>query len=148
MTTILWDAFTPLQSLEGGLLIGLASATLILLIGRIAGISGILGTLMQRDAWAHYFGWGWRLAFMVGLIASPLVWQLFAPLPAIELPSNPRVIVLAGLLVGFGSRLGSGCTSGHGVCGIARLSRRSIVATLTFMAFGAITVFVVRHVLN
>lgn len=148
MTTILWDSFQPGTALAGGVLIGVASAMLIVLIGRIAGISGILGTLMQHDAWAHYFGWGWRLAFMVGLLASPLVWQLFAPLPAIELPSNPRIIVLAGLLVGFGTRLGSGCTSGHGVCGLSRLSRRSLAATITFMAFGALTVFVMRHVLN
>ena len=148
MTTILWDSFQPGPALAGGLLIGVASAMLIVLIGRIAGISGILGTLMQRDAWAHYFGWGWRLAFMAGLLVSPFVWQLFAPLPAMELPSNPRIIVLAGLLVGFGTRLGSGCTSGHGVCGLSRLSRRSLAATLTFMFFGALTVFVMRHVLN
>ena len=146
--TILWNEFTPWASLAGGLLIGLSAALLIALLGRIAGISGILGTLMQRDAWAHYFGWGWRLAFMVGLLASPLVWQLFAPLPAMELPSNPRIIVLAGLLVGFGTRLGSGCTSGHGVCGLSRLSRRSLAATLTFMFFGVLTVFVMRPVLN
>lgn len=148
MTNILWESFTPVQSLAGGALIGLSAALLIVLIGRIAGISGILGTLMQRDAWAHYFGWGWRLAFMVGLLASPLIWQLFAPLPAMQLPENPRLIVLAGLLVGFGTRLGSGCTSGHGVCGLARLSRRSLAATVTFIAFGALTVFVLRHVVN
>lgn len=148
MTNILWESFTPVQSLAGGALIGLSAALLIVLIGRIAGISGILGTLMQRDAWAHYFGWGWRLAFMVGLLASPLIWQLFAPLPAMQLPENPRLIVLAGLLVGFGTRLGSGCTSGHGVCGLARLSRRSLAATVTFIVFGALTVFVLRHVLN
>ncbi|WP_313296934.1 YeeE/YedE family protein [Diaphorobacter sp.] len=148
MTNILWESFTPVQSLAGGALIGLSAALLIVLIGRIAGISGILGTLMQRDAWAHYFGWGWRLAFMVGLLASPLIWQMFAPLPAMQLPENPRLIVLAGLLVGFGTRLGSGCTSGHGVCGLARLSRRSLAATVTFIAFGALTVFVLRHVLN
>ena len=146
--TILWDAFSPGHALAGGALIGLACSLLIVLIGRIAGISGILGTLMQRDAWAHYFGWGWRLAFMVGLLVSPFVWQLFAPLPAMELPSNPRIIVLAGLLVGFGTRLGSGCTSGHGVCGLSRLSHRSMAATITFMFFGALTVFVMRHVLN
>lgn len=148
MTNILWESFTPVQSLAGGALIGLSAALLIVLIGRIAGISGILGTPMQRDAWAHYFGWGWRLAFMVGLLASPLIWQLFAPLPAMQLPENPRLIVLAGLLVGFGTRLGSGCTSGHGVCGLARLSRRSLAATVTFIAFGALTVFVLRHVVN
>ncbi|WP_353235818.1 YeeE/YedE family protein [Diaphorobacter ruginosibacter] len=148
MTHILWDSFQPGHALAGGVLIGVASAMLIVLIGRIAGISGILGTLMQRDAWAHYFGWGWRLAFLLGLLASPFIYQLFAPLPEMQLPGNPRIIVLAGLLVGFGTRLGSGCTSGHGVCGLSRLSRRSFAATLTFMFFGALTVFVMRHVLN
>ena len=148
MTTILWDSFQPAPSLVGGMLIGLSAAALIVLVGRIAGISGILGTMMQRDAWGHYLGWGWRLAFIVGLLIAPFVWQLFAPLPAIELPTNPRLIVLAGLLVGFGTRLGSGCTSGHGVCGLSRLSRRSLAATVTFIAFGALTVFVMRHVLN
>lgn len=148
MTHILWDSFQPATALAGGVLIGVASAILIVMIGRIAGISGILGTLMQRDAWAHHFAWGWRVAFLGGLLTSPLVYQLFAPLPAIELPDNPRLIVLAGLLVGFGTRLGSGCTSGHGVCGLSRLSPRSLAATLTFMFFGALTVFVMRHVLN
>lgn len=145
--TILWNSFTPWSSLAGGMLIGLAAALLIVLLGRIAGISGIVGALLQRSSWASVANWGWRAAFVIGIVAAPLVWQLIAPLPPMEMPSNPLVIVLAGLLVGFGTRLGSGCTSGHGVCGLSRLSLRSLAATLTFIGAGAATVFVVRHVL-
>ncbi|WP_312129873.1 YeeE/YedE family protein [Diaphorobacter nitroreducens] len=145
--TILWNSFTPWSSLAGGMLIGLAAALLIVLLGRIAGISGIVGALLQRSSWASVANWGWRAAFVIGMVAAPLVWQLIAPLPLMEMPSNPLVIVLAGLLVGFGTRLGSGCTSGHGVCGLSRLSLRSLAATLTFIGAGAATVFVVRHVL-
>lgn len=145
--TILWNSFTPWTSLAGGMLIGLAAALLIVLLGRIAGISGIVGALLQRSSWASVANWGWRAAFVIGMVAAPLVWQLIAPLPPMEMPSNPLVIVLAGLLVGFGTRLGSGCTSGHGVCGLSRLSLRSLAATLTFIGAGAATVFVVRHVL-
>ena len=145
--TILWNSFTPWSSLAGGMLIGLAAALLIVLLGRIAGISGIVGALLQRSSWASVTNWGWRAAFVIGMVAAPLVWQLIAPLPPMEMPSNPLVIVLAGLLVGFGTRLGSGCTSGHGVCGLSRLSLRSLAATLTFIGAGAATVFVVRHVL-
>ena len=108
---------------------------------------GIVGALLQRSSWASVANWGWRAAFVIGMVAAPLVWQLIAPLPPMEMPSNPLVIVLAGLLVGFGTRLGSGCTSGHGVCGLSRLSLRSLAATLTFIGAGAATVFVVRHVL-
>ena len=145
--TILWNSFTPWSSLAGGMLIGLAAALLIVLLGRIAGISGIVGALLQRSSWASVANWGWRAAFVIGMVAAPLVWQLIAPLPPMEMPSNPLVIVLAGLLVGFGTRLWSGCTSGHGVCGLSRLSLRSLAATLTFIGAGAATVFVVRHVL-
>lgn len=145
--TILWNSFTPWSSLAGGMLIGLAAALLIVLLGRIAGISGIVGALLQRSSWASVANWGWRAAFVIGMVVAPLVWQLIAPLPPMEMPSNALVIVLAGLLVGFGTRLGSGCTSGHGVCGLSRLSLRSLAATLTFIGAGAATVFVVRHVL-
>lgn len=144
---IQWAAFTPGAALAGGLLIGLAASAMVLFLGRIAGISGIVGALLQRASWRNRSQWGWRLAFTVGLLSAPLLWQLFAALPAIQLQAAPAAIVLAGLLVGFGSRLGSGCTSGHGVCGIARLSMRSVVATLVFMATAALTVFVVRHAL-
>ena len=144
--SILWNEFTPWTSLAGGLLIGLSAALLIALLGRVAGISGITGALLQMPTWSAVKQWGWRLAFIAGTVAAPLVWQWFAPLPAMEMPSNPVIIIVAGLLVGFGTRMGSGCTSGHGVCGLSRLSMRSLAATLTFIATGAITVFVMRHV--
>ncbi|MEG0149218.1 MAG: YeeE/YedE thiosulfate transporter family protein [Comamonas sp.] len=145
---IAWEAFTPFASLAGGLLIGLAAALLLVMLGRVAGISGILGRLLQSGGWGSAAQWGWRTAFVLGLLLSPWVWQRFAPLPAMDMPSNPLLIVAAGLLVGFGTRLGSGCTSGHGVCGLSRLSPRSLAATLVFMAAGAATVFVLRHVLG
>ncbi len=144
---ILWNEFTPWSALAGGLLIGLSAALLIALLGRVAGISGITGALLQVPTWSSVKQWGWRLAFILGMVSAPLVWQLFAPLPDMQMPSNPLVIIAAGLLVGFGTRMGSGCTSGHGVCGLSRLSVRSLAATITFMATGAITVFVIRHVI-
>lgn len=145
--SIYWEAFTPWSALAGGALIGLAAALMVVLLGRIAGISGIVGNLLQTATWGSVGQWGWRVAFVLGMVAAPIVWQWFAPLPAMEMPSNPWVIGLAGLLVGFGTRLGSGCTSGHGVCGLSLLSLRSLAATLMFMATGVLTVFVVRHVL-
>ncbi len=139
------DHFTPISSAVGGALIGLAAAILWLGIGRIAGISGIIGNLRitrPRDL-------AWRLAFLLGLIAAPVLWVLAggAP-PSILLPSSPALIVTAGLLVGVGTRLGSGCTSGHGVCGVARLSPRSLVATTLFMATAIATVCVTRHLIG
>lgn len=145
---ILWNEFTPWSSLAGGLLIGLSASSLVAALGRIAGISGIIGALLQRPSWKSVSNWGWRLAFIIGMVTAPLIWQLFAPLPAMQMPSNSVLIIVAGLLVGFGTRLGSGCTSGHGVCGLSRLSLRSLAATLTFIATGAITVFVMRHVIG
>lgn len=145
---ILWNEFTPWSSLAGGLLIGLSASILVAALGRIAGISGIIGALLQRPNWKSVSNWGWRLAFIIGMVTAPLIWQLFAPLPAMQMPSNSVLIIVAGLLVGFGTRLGSGCTSGHGVCGLSRLSLRSLAATLTFIATGAITVFVMRHVIG
>jgi len=146
--SIAWDLFTPGASLAGGVLIGAAAAIMVLWLGRIAGISGIVGNLLQASTWRSPQQWAWRLAFVVGMLAAPLVWQLFAPLPQVNMPSNPLLIIAAGLLVGFGTRLGSGCTSGHGVCGLSRLSLRSLAATLMFMATGVITVFVLRHVVG
>lgn len=138
--------FSPWRTLAGGMLIGLSAALTAVLLGRIAGISGIVGNLLQPATWRRSGEWHWRLAFVLGLLAAPLVWQIFGPLPAMALPSDPLVIISAGLLVGYGTRLGSGCTSGHGVCGLARLSPRSLVAVLTFMATGMLTVSVMRHV--
>ena len=145
---IAWDLFTPGPALAGGVLIGVAAALMIALLGRIAGISGIVGHLLQAATWRSPQQWAWRLAFVVGMLAAPLLWQLFAPLPQVEMPRNPLVIVAAGLLVGLGTRLGSGCTSGHGVCGLSRLSLRSLAATLVFMVTGALTVFVMRYVVG
>jgi uncharacterized membrane protein YedE/YeeE len=140
--TIDWTAFSPGSALLGGMLIGLAAAMFALLNGRIAGISGILGDLLQRAA-----DRGWRIAFLLGLVVAPLAWRAVAPLPDIRVSAGWPLLVVAGVLVGLGTRYGAGCTSGHGVCGISRLSPRSIVATLTFMAAGFATVFVTRHVL-
>lgn len=142
--SINWNAFTPWTALAGGLLIGFAAAMLLLLNGRIAGISGIAGGLLKpvRGDVA------WRAAFIAGLVGAPLVYALFAALPAMEVDAGYGTLVAAGLLVGVGTRYGSGCTSGHGVCGLSRLSLRSLVATATFMGAGFATVFLVRHVLG
>ena len=131
--------------LAGGVLIGLSAVLLMLANGRIAGISGIVGGLFGGGSGEA----GWRLAFVAGLIAGPFAATLFgAPLPEIGIDASVPVILVAGLLVGFGSRLGNGCTSGHGVCGLARLSPRSLAATLTFMTVGAAVVFVAHHMLR
>jgi uncharacterized protein len=133
--------FTPLSGLIGGALIGLASAALMLSAGRLAGVSGILGGLLTTAS-----DRGWRLAFIVGLIAAALIGPLFGTPTAAHLSSSNLVLyAAAGLLVGFGSRMGNGCTSGHGVCGFARVSTRSIMATVVFMATAFVTVVLVRH---
>ena len=136
-----WANFTPWASFAGGVSIGLAVALLVLFNGRIAGVSGILGGLLQwpkGDA-------AWRLAFLLGLVAAPAAYSLFAPLPAVRVDAGTATLVAAGLLVGLGTRYGAGCTSGHGVCGLSRRSPRSLVATAAFMAAGFVTVFIVRH---
>ncbi len=133
--TIDFSHFTPLSSLGGGVLIGLAAILLIHFCGRIAGISGIAAGMLTKQTRTE----GWRMAFLAGLIGSPLLFSLFFPLPDINVPTSWPMIIVAGLLVGIGSRLGSGCTSGHGVCGLSRFSKRSLVATLTFMAVGIAT---------
>jgi uncharacterized protein len=136
--------FTPISSLLGGLLIGLAAAVLWLANGRIAGISGIVGALPS----ARSGDVAWRVAFLGGLIVSPLLWAALAGPPVVSLEASLPTVIAGGLLVGFGTRLGGGCTSGHGVCGLARFSRRSIVATFVFMVAGFATVFVARHVVG
>jgi uncharacterized membrane protein YedE/YeeE len=138
-----WIHFTPLASLGGGLLIGLGAAVLLLANGRIAGISGIAGGLL-RPARGDI---GWRLAFLLGLLAAPLIWLAMRAMPPAQIDDTPALLALSGMLVGLGTRFGSGCTSGHGVCGIARLSPRSLVATGCFMLAGFLTVYLVRHVL-
>ena len=137
--------FTPLSAATGGLLIGLASALLLFANGRVAGISGILGQAMWPTAGEER---GWRIAFIAGLpIGAAIIFRMSGPLE-IEIEASVPVLVLAGLLVGVGTRLGNGCTSGHGVCGMSRGSSRSIAATLAFMAVAGVAVFAVRHVLG
>lgn len=144
MIDIAWSNFTPWSALAGGVLIGVAAASFILLNGRVAGISGILGGLLVPASGDIV----WRLAFLGGLVAAPLLWLLAAELPPIEIEAGYPALVAAGLLVGIGTRYGSGCTSGHGVCGLSRLSVRSLVATLCFMGAGFATVYVIRHLLG
>ena len=141
---ISWESFTPWASLAGGALIGLAAALFVLFNGRIAGISGILGGLLQ---WPRG-DVAWRIAFLLGLVAAPVAYGLVAPLPDVRVDADTATLIAAGLLVGLGTRYGSGCTSGHGVCGLSRLSPRSLVATASFMAAGFVTVFVVRHLIG
>lgn len=136
-------AFTPVASLAGGALIGLSAVLLMSLTGRIAGVSGIAARLFPPYADNEFAG---RLAFVAGLIAAPVVVLVATGrLPAQTIQANTAILILAGFLVGFGSVWGNGCTSGHGVCGLSRLSMRSLVATITFMATGIVTVFVTRH---
>ena len=139
-----WEHFTPYSSLAGGLLIGVAAAMFLLLNGRIMGISGILGGWLRPVAGDI----GWRVAFILGLLAAPLAYGLAAPLPAVQVDATLTTLGIAGLLVGVGTRYGSGCTSGHGVCGLSRLSLRSLVATASFMLAGFVTVFIVRHLIG
>lgn len=136
-----WMDFTPGLSLIGGLLIGVAAGLFLLLNGRVAGISGILGGLYKPVAGDI----AWRIAFLMGLMLSPLLYSLVTPLPDIQVSANFPVLVVAGVLVGIGTRYGSGCTSGHGVCGLSRFSPRSLAATAAFMLAGFLTVFIVHH---
>ena len=139
------ENFTPVSALIGGVLIGASAALLTILNGRTAGISGILGGLLRPKAGEN----GWRVAFLVGLLLAPLLYVAFGgALPRIEITSSIPLLMLGGLIVGFGTRLGAGCTSGHGVCGIGRGSLRSVIATVVFMATAVATVFVTRHVIG
>lgn len=142
--TIDWAAFTPWTSLTGGLLIGLAASLFVLLNGRIAGISGVIGGLLRPRTGDT----AWRLAFLLGMLLAPAVYALFRQLPESEIAAGTPMLIVAGLLVGVGTRFGAGCTSGHGVCGLARGSARSLVATASFMLAGFVTVFIVRHVVG
>ena len=139
-----WNNFTPWASLAGGALLGIAAAMLIFFNGRIAGISGIVGGLVKP----RLHDVSWRIAFIAGLIIAPLLWQIFSALPPIQIGASNTLLVVSGLLVGIGTRFGAGCTSGHGICGLSRLSPRSIIATLSFMLAGFVTVYVVRHILG
>lgn len=137
-----WNHFTPWSSLAGGVLIGLAASMLLLFNGRVAGISGILGGLLRPSSGDV----SWRLAFLAGLVLAPLVFALAAPLPEVRVEAGTPILIVAGLLVGLGTRYGSGCTSGHGVCGLSRRSPRSMAATAAFMGAGFGTVYLLRHV--
>ena len=139
-----WNQFTPFQSLLGGALIGLAAAFLLLFNGRIAGVSGIVSGLIKPTP----AEWKWRLAFVLGLILAPWMYQFVTALPPSTVDADWKSLILAGVLVGVGTRYGSGCTSGHGVCGLARISPRSLAATLVFMLSGFVSVYVIRHLLG
>jgi uncharacterized membrane protein YedE/YeeE len=138
-----WNAFTPWSALAGGVLIGIAAAMFILLNGRIAGISGVIGGLLTPTRGDI----AWRAAFVIGLVAAPSAYLLVAAAPRPDIDAGWAALIAAGLLVGVGTRYGSGCTSGHGVCGLSRLSPRSLAATGAFMASGFVTVFIIRHLL-
>jgi uncharacterized protein len=140
----LWANLSPWPSLAGGLLVGIAVAILILFNGRIAGISGILGGLLKPAQGES----AWRITFVLGMMLSPLVYGIVSELPAVEVSANLWQLIVAGFLVGIGTRYASGCTSGHGICGVARLSRRSIVATALFMLSGMAVVYVMRHLVG
>ena len=139
-----WAHFTPWHALAGGVLIGIATALFLLFNGRIAGISGILGGLLRPMAGDI----GWRMAFLLGFLSAPVIYGFAAPLPSVHVDATMTTLIVAGLLVGVGTRYGSGCTSGHGVCGLSRLSPRSMVATASFMLAGFVTVFIVRHLIG
>ena len=139
-----WNAFTPWSSLFGGMLIGLAAAMFVLLNGRIAGIKSPPSTPLMPVRGDVM----WRVAFVGGIVAAPLAYSLFQVLPPVQIDADYAALVVAGLLVGVGTRYGAGCTSGHGVCGLSRLSLRSLAATATFMGAGFATVFVLRHVFS
>lgn len=135
-----WTHFTPYSATLGGLIIGVAVALLLLFNGKIAGISGIIYNLFKFKSSKNV----WQLAFLLGLLLSPLVWNIFAKLPVIEIDTSFPTLIISGVLVGLGTAFANGCTSGHGICGIARLSKRSIVATLIFMIAGILTVYVIN----
>ena len=139
-----WLTFTPIPSLLGGMMLGLAVTLYVLLHGRILGISGIVSGLVHPKK----EDWSWRLAFIIGLLTAPFLAALFfGILPVIEVDANWLTVIIAGLLVGFGVQYGSGCTSGHGICGLSRLSPRSLVATLSCMTAGFLVVFIIRHLI-
>ncbi|BDW84923.1 MULTISPECIES: YeeE/YedE family protein [Roseicyclus] len=139
-------AFTPWQSLGGGVLIGLASVLLMLSVGRIMGATGVLAGIFAPASVADF---SWRVALLLGMVTGPAVyWLVTGGMPEITVPASMPMLLIGGFIVGIGVTYGSGCTSGHGVCGMARLSPRSIAATLTFMATTAATVFVIRHVIG
>jgi uncharacterized protein len=140
-----WLSFTPIPSLLGGIILGVAAALYVLFHGRILGISGIISGLLHPKSGDR----AWRMALILGLLTAPLLAALFFEIrPIVEVEADWLAVVIAGLLVGFGTQYGSGCTSGHGICGLSRLSPRSLVATVSFMTAGFLIVFVLRHVIG
>jgi uncharacterized membrane protein YedE/YeeE len=140
-----WLSFTPIPSLLGGIILGVAAALYVLFHGRILGISGIISGLLRPKSGDRV----WRMALILGLLTAPLLAALFFEIrPIVEVEADWLAVVIAGLLVGFGTQYGSGCTSGHGICGLSRLSPRSLVATVSFMTAGFLIVFVLRHVIG
>ena len=141
-----WNDFTPISALIGGALIGIASVILIATKGRILGISGIVGSLLQRanTPQDHY---RWRIYFICGILLAAVIGNIFNLIPKLDIRSDYSTLIIGGLLVGFGTRMGSGCTSGHAVCGLGRLSPRSFLATITFMASGFLTAYVFYHLM-
>ena len=137
--------FTPYASFAGGILIGIAAAILILFNGRIAGVSGILGQALNGGIVRDNL---WRIAFVMGIIAAPALWQIWVGEIEIDIETNALWLIIAGLFVGVGTSYGSGCTSGHGICGLSRFSMRSVIATLSFMLTGMVTVYIMRHILG
>lgn len=136
--------FTPHEAILGDAIIGVAVSILLLFQGKVSGISGILYRLLEPNA----VNLRWRAAFVLGLFLSPIIWQWFFHMPVIEVNTSPALLIVSGVLVGYGTVLGSGCTSGHGICGVARLSNRSIIATSLFMASGILTVYILRHIVG
>lgn len=139
--TIDWSSFSPWSALAGGALIGLAAGMFAVLNGRIAGISGLLGSLLEKSSEGRQE----KALFLAGLLLAPVLWSAFDGIPQVHFNNNALLVGTAGLLVGLGARYGSGCTSGHGVCGLSRLSPRSLVATLMFMGAGFVTVYILHH---
>ena len=138
--------FTPQASLIGGLLIGLSAVILLAFVERIMGVTGILGGFIEPKGWSD---WSWRAVILLGMISGPIAMELITGAgPEIQVPISKLWLIVGGLIVGVGVTFGGGCTSGHGVCGVARMSARSIVATITFMSTAGITVYVIRHVMG
>lgn len=149
--TIDWQAFSitgALTSFSGGLIIGLASIWLALANGKIAGISGILGGFIDDFIYKRSKIFNWQTSFLIGLIIAPSTWLIFSPLPPSIYTTKPITLLLGGILVGLGTRLANGCTSGHGICGLSRLSFNSLIAVLSFMTSGAISVYLIKYIIG
>lgn len=149
--TIDWQLFsfnTAIAAVVGGCMLGISAVWLAWANGRIAGISGIVGHLVDLLVQRKHEMFGWRVAFLVGLVAAPVLWQMFAVMPPVHEQTNTLGLVIGGMLIGLGTRYGNGCTTGHGICGLSRFSLRSLLAVCSFMGSGIVTVYVIRHVIG